>query len=59
MIESTTSSHPGAREMLYFQSTNGNKITLTSDGTPLAIPLFTPTQFSYQWRISSKGGAVT
>jgi hypothetical protein len=58
--ESTSSSHLGAWEMIYFQSIRGtDTIKLSSNGTPLAITLMTPSHFSYQWRNSSNSGAGT
>ena len=58
--ESTYSSHLGAWEMIYFQSIRGTDTTkLSSNGTPLAITLMTPSHFSYQWRNSSNSGAGT
>ena len=58
--KSTSSSHLGAWEMIYFQSIlNNDTIIKISDGSPLAITLLTPTHFSYQWRNSPNSGAGT
>lgn len=58
--ERISSAHIGAWEMIYFQSIRGtDTIKLSSNGTPLAITLLTPSHFSYHWRNSSNSGAGT
>lgn len=60
VTKNTSDSHLGTWEMVFFQSINGKDTTrLTSDDSPLAVTLFTPTHFSYQWRNSSNSAAGT